>query len=63
MDIIARLFGLGIIIVVADRVLSEAGQKNIAFFVTLAGVVIGLAMVVPKIYELFTTVQNTFNVH
>jgi stage III sporulation protein AC len=63
MDIIARLFGLGIIIVVADRVLSESGQKNIAFFVTLAGVVIGLAMVVPKIYELFNTVQNTFNVH
>ncbi|NNG67543.1 SpoIIIAC/SpoIIIAD family protein [Caldanaerobacter subterraneus] len=63
MEVIAKIFGLGIVVIVADKVLSEAGQKNLAFFVTLIGVVIGLAIVVPKIYQLFNDVRHLFNIY
>lgn len=61
MELIGKLFGLGVVIIVADKIVAEGGRKDIAFYITLAGVVIGLTMVIPKITRLFDTVTTMFN--
>lgn len=60
MDVIAKLFGLGITVAVADIVLAQAGRKDIAYFVTIAGVGAGLIIILPEIDNLFKTTSNLF---
>lgn len=60
MELIGKIFGLGIIIAVTDIILAEAGRKDIAFVLTLAGITIAMVMVVFKINEFFNTVTTMF---
>lgn len=60
MILITRLFGLGIVIAVTDMILAQAGRKDIAFFITLVGVAIGLGVVVTEINKLFNSVTTLF---
>lgn len=63
MSLIVKIFGIGIIVVVADMLLAQAGKKHIAFGVAFAGVILVLALLVPEISKLFDTVVNTFNIN
>lgn len=61
MEIIMRLFGLGIIIVISNMVLEQSGRKEISFSINLVGLVLALAIVVPEISSLFRDVTTMFN--
>lgn len=61
MDIIIRLFGLGIIIVISNMVLEQSGRKEISFSINLVGLVLALALVIPEISNLFRDVTTMFN--
>jgi len=61
LDIIIRLFGLGIVLVIANMVLEQSGRKEISFSINLVGLVIALALVIPEISKLFKSVTTMFN--
>ena len=60
MEIIIRLFGLGIIIVITNMVLEQSGRKEISFSINLVGLVLALALVIPEINNLFRDVTTMF---
>lgn len=60
MTTIAQIFGIGIVLCVADMILSKSDKKDVAFWLGLAGVAIIMAMVVPQIGRLFNEVKSIF---
>ena len=62
MDIglILKVAGVGILVSVACQILSRAGREEQATFVSIAGIIIVLAMLVGEIGELFEMVSGVF---
>ncbi len=64
MDIglIMRIAGIGILVTVISQVLSRSGRDEHAMFVTLAGVIVVLMMLVREISALFDAVRTAFGI-
>ncbi|MBQ2733355.1 MAG: stage III sporulation protein AC [Clostridia bacterium] len=64
MDIglIMRIAGVGILVAVINQVLSKSGRDEHAMFVTLAGVIVVLMMLVREISALFDAVRTAFGI-
>ncbi|ADG82575.1 stage III sporulation protein AC [Thermincola ferriacetica] len=62
-DLIFQLAGISIVITVIYTVLKQAGRDEYAFATLLLGIVIVLAMVIPRIANLFDTVKDVFNLY
>ena len=62
MDIglIMKIASVGILVAVINQVLSKSGRDEHVMFVTLAGVVVVLLMLVKEISALFETVRGVF---
>ena len=58
---IFKIAAIGIIVAVMNTLLVRSGRDDQAMLTTLAGVVVVLAMLVPQIKELFTTVRSLFS--
>jgi uncharacterized membrane protein len=58
---IAKLFGLGIVGVIGDIVLTNAGKKDVAFYLDIIVLVLGGLIVVPRVYRFFTMTISTFS--
>jgi len=61
-EILLKIGAIGLLVVVINQVLTHAGKNEIATYVTLAGVVIVLVMVMEMIANLFNTVQTLFGI-
>lgn len=57
-DIIFKIAAIGIIVSVLNQVLSKSDKGEYAMFVTLAGVIVVLIMVIPQIEDLFTKIRE-----
>ncbi len=62
-DLIFQLAGISIVITVIYTVLKQAGRDEFAFSTLLLGIVVVLAMVIPKIANLFETVRSVFQIY
>jgi stage III sporulation protein AC len=60
LDFILKVAGIGLVVAILAMVLDEAGKKEQAQLLTIAGVVVVLTMVMQKIDELFTVVRTVF---
>ncbi len=60
-SLIARIFGIGIILTVAEMVLDKSNKNDIAFGLGLAGIVIVMLIVISKVSQLFNAVTTMFN--
>lgn len=58
--LILRIAGVGLLVTVAGNILSRSGRDEQAVFVTVAGIIIVLFMLVGEIDRLFTSVRSTF---
>ena len=56
-DILFKIAGIGIAIALLNQILSKARRDEEAMMITLAGVIIVLAIVVKMISEFFETVK------
>lgn len=56
-EILFKIAGIGIAIALLNQILSKAGRDEEAMMVTLAGVIIVLAIVVKMISEFFETIK------
>jgi len=62
-DLILKVAGIGILVGVLAMVLSEAGKKEQAQMVTIAGVVVVLYIVVQGISDLFGLIKSVFKLY
>lgn len=61
-ELIFQIAGIGIIVAVMNVLLTRSGRDEQALMITIAGLVIVLAMVVNKIAQLFETVKTVFGI-
>lgn len=59
-DLILQLLGLGLLTAVAHSILKQAGKEEMAQLVTLAGIVIGLVIVLELVARLFNNIRTLF---
>jgi len=59
-ELIFKIASVGIIVAILNVLLSKAGRDEHALMVTIAGVVIVLALIAEKILELMTSLQSLF---
>lgn len=60
-DFIFKIAAIGIIVAVLNIVLIRSGREEQAMLTTLAGVIVVLMMLVPRINDLFSTVKSLFD--
>lgn len=60
LSLIFKIGGIGIILLILDKVLTASGKNEIATILNLTGIVIILTMVVVLIANLFDTVKTMF---
>lgn len=60
-EFIFKIAAIGIIVAVLNTVLIRSGREDQAMLTTLAGVVVVLMLIVPKISDLFQTMKSLFN--
>ena len=58
--LILRIAGVGILVSVAGNILSKSGRDEQSVFVTIAGIIVVLLMLVSEIDRLFTSGRNIF---
>lgn len=56
-DVLFKIAAIGIVIAILNQILSKAGRDEEAMLVTLAGVIIVLAIVVKMISEFFEAIK------
>lgn len=59
-DFIFKIAAVGIIVAVLNQLLVRSGREDQAMLTTLAGLIVVLMMVIPKISTLFTTIKSLF---
>ena len=58
--LIMRIAGIGILVTVANSILSKSGRDEQSVFVTIAGIITVLLMLLGEIDKLFNTVRSIF---
>lgn len=61
-SLIIKIAGVGILVAVASQILSKSGRDEQAMFVTIAGIIVTLMLLVSQIRELFDMVRSLFGV-
>ena len=57
---IIKIAGIGILVAVASQILSKSGRDEQAMFVTIAGILVALMLLVTQIRELFDLITSVF---
>ena len=58
-NVIFKIAAVGILISVLNQILKHSGRDDQAFLTSLAGLILVLMWIIPYIYELFQTIQQT----
>ena len=61
-SLIVKIAGVGILVSVASQILSKSGRDEQAMFVTIAGIIVALMLLVTEIKELFDLVTSSFGI-
>ena len=59
-DLVFKIAAIGIIVAVLNQLLIRSGREDQAMMTTLAGLVVGLSMLVQQISTLFVTIKSLF---
>ena len=62
LSLIIKMAGIGILVAVASQILSKSGRDEQAMFVTIAGIIVALMLLVTEIKELFDLVTSSFGI-
>lgn len=61
-DLIFKIAAIGIIVSILNQVLARSGRDEQATLTSIAGLVVVLMMLTPKIAELFDMVKSLFDI-
>ena len=59
-SLVFKIAGVGIVLLIMDKILENNGKKDIATLVKRVGLIIILTAVVTLVYNLFDTVKTMF---
>ena len=59
-SLIFKIAAVGILVTILSEILKHSGREEHAFLLSLAGLILVLTWIIPYIYDLFTTIQNLF---
>lgn len=59
-SLIIKVAGVGILVAVASQILGKSGRDEQATFVTIAGIIVTLMLLVSEIGDLFDFVRSVF---
>ena len=60
--IILKITGIGILVAVAHQILKKSGHEEQATFVSIAGVIVVLLLLVGSINDVFTSIRSVFSI-
>ena len=60
-SLIIKMAGIGILVAVASQILSKTGRDEQATFVTVAGILVALMLLITEIRALFDRILALFN--
>ena len=60
-DLVFKIAAIGIIVAVLNQLLIRSGREDQAMMTTLAGLVVGLSILVKQISTLFVTIKSLFS--
>ncbi|MBQ7009747.1 MAG: stage III sporulation protein AC [Ruminococcus sp.] len=60
LDLIFKIAGIGIIVTVLNLLLKKSDRDEYALMITIAGLVVVLAMIINEIAALFETIKTVF---
>ncbi|MBQ6019434.1 MAG: stage III sporulation protein AC [Clostridia bacterium] len=61
-EIIFKIAAIGIIVAVINQLLSRSGREEYTMITTVAGLIIVLMMLLPRIGELFRYIRSVFDI-
>ena len=59
-EIVFKVAGIGIIVAVLNMIVGKSGRDEQALIVTIAGLIVVLAVVVPEVGRLFSEIKAVF---
>jgi stage III sporulation protein AC len=59
-SLILKIAGIGMLVSVASQILSKSGRDEQAMFVTIAGIIAALMLIISQIGELFDMIVSVF---
>lgn len=62
-DMLFRIAGVGILVAVITQLLKQSGRDEMATIAAIAGLVIGLLMMLDMIGDLFESVRQVFDLY
>ncbi len=57
-EVVIKIAVIGLLVAVINQILSKCGRDEYALLVTLAGLLVIFAMVLPHVSELFSTLSS-----
>ncbi|MBR2019093.1 MAG: stage III sporulation protein AC [Clostridia bacterium] len=61
-SLIIKVAGIGILVAVSSQILSKSGRDEQATFVTIAGILVALMLLIRQIGELFDLIVSVFGI-
>ncbi len=61
-SLIVKIAGLGILVAVTSQILNKSGRDEQATFVTIAGIIVALMLLIDHIRELFDLILSVFGI-
>ena len=61
-SLILRVAGIGIMVAIAHQILAKSGRDEQAMFVTIAGIIVALMLLISQIRELFDLITSVFGI-
>ena len=62
-EMLFKIAGVGIVAAVVTQLLKQSGREEMATIAAIAGLIIGLTMMLDMVEELFTSVRTVFNLY
>ena len=59
-SLIVRVAGIGLLVAVASQILTKSGRDEQAGFVTVAGILVALTLLLRQIREIFDFIVSSF---
>lgn len=59
-EFVFRVAGVGLIVAVLNMIVGKSGRDEQALIVTIAGLIVVLAIVIPEIGALFDSIKSVF---
>ena len=59
-SLLLKVVGVGILVAVSGQILQKTGRDELSTWITVAGIVLVLVMLLGQIGQLFTTIRSIF---